>query len=244
MTSPRSSSVSNAEVFGAQRARLRVLAYRILGDMWDAEDAVQNAWLRFAETDLSTINDVDAWLTTVVSRAAIDVTRRRRTHQTLPVDDIAEPATPIDDPRADPERLILKDEQVAMAFTIVLRELSPVDRLSYMLHDVFGYPFAEIAEIAGRRGQEARVTRSPATARSRLGRDQTGAAPRGGRLPRRRTQRRDARSDRPSGSRCHPARRCGCDRPGRIASGRERSRPHAEDHRFRRRRRCPVRTHR
>ncbi|KAB1883513.1 sigma-70 family RNA polymerase sigma factor [Microbacterium maritypicum] len=149
MTAPRSSSVSNAEVFGAQRARLRVLAYRILGDMWDAEDAVQNAWLRFAETDLSTINDVDAWLTTVVSRAAIDVTRRRRTHQTLPVDDIAEPATPIDDPRADPERLILKDEQVAMAFTIVLRELSPVDRLSYMLHDVFGYPFAEIAEIAG-----------------------------------------------------------------------------------------------
>lgn len=128
---------------------MRLLAYRVLGDMWDADDAVQNAWLKFQAVDLALIDDVDAWLTTVVSRCAVDVIRRRQSRHELPVESLADESFDAAAESGGPESVVIREDELAAAFSIVLYELSPVDRLSLILHDVFGYSFVEIADIAG-----------------------------------------------------------------------------------------------
>ena len=135
-----------AEAFEAQRPYLRRLAYSTLGSLADADDVVQDAWLRLQRTDADEIRDLRAWLTTVVGRLALDAlgsARRRREQYVGPW--LPEPL--VED---DPADRVTLDESVTTALLVVLEQLSPAERTAFVLHDVFGLSFPDVAEVVGR----------------------------------------------------------------------------------------------
>jgi RNA polymerase sigma-70 factor, ECF subfamily len=151
-----------AERFEAHRTHLRAVAYRMLGSLSEADDAVQEAWLRFSRTDTSDVNNLGGWLTTVVSRVSLNMLRARRTRREEPLG--PEPIVDrMDAP--DPEHEALLADAVGLALLVVLETLSPPERLAFVLHDLFGVPFEEIAGIVGRSPAAARQLASRARRR-------------------------------------------------------------------------------
>ncbi|MCK1806731.1 MULTISPECIES: RNA polymerase sigma factor SigJ [unclassified Micromonospora] len=157
-----------AERFERERPRLRAVAYRLLGSLTDAEDAVQETWLRLARTDPAAVDNLDAWLTTVVARVSLNALRSRAARREDPLDvRLPDPVVDADDPA---HAAVLADS-VGLALLVVLDTLSPAERLAFVLHDMFGVPFDEIGPL---------VDRSPAAARqlaSRARRRVRGQAP-------------------------------------------------------------------
>jgi RNA polymerase sigma-70 factor (ECF subfamily) len=149
-----------AEQFEAQRPYLRRLAYSTLGSLADADDVVQEAWLRLQRADASEIRDLRAWLTTVVGRLALDAlgsARRRREQYVGPW--LPEPL--VED---DPADRVTLDESVTTALLVVLEQLSPAERTAFVLHDVFGLPFEAVADVVGRAPAAVRQLASRARA--------------------------------------------------------------------------------
>ena len=140
-----------ANEFAQLRPYLLRVAYSHLGSLGEAEDLVQEAWIRLERTDRAEIRNLRAWLTTVVSRLALDAltsARSRRERYVGPW--LPEPLVQADADEADPARKVDLDESVSMALLVVLESLSPAERSAFLLHDVFGYSFSEVAQIVGR----------------------------------------------------------------------------------------------
>ncbi|MEU4345830.1 sigma-70 family RNA polymerase sigma factor [Streptomyces sp. NPDC023838] len=139
-----------AEAFESQRDRLHAVAHRMLGSHADAEDVVQEAWLRLSRQDADTILNLSGWLTTVVSRISLDVLRARQSRPEAPYDDrLPEFVVTLDDGLAPEDDAVLADS-VGLALLIVLDSLRPSERLAFVLHDLFAVPFAEIGQILGK----------------------------------------------------------------------------------------------
>ncbi|TMR91047.1 sigma-70 family RNA polymerase sigma factor [Nonomuraea basaltis] len=139
-----------AEAFEAQRDRLRAVAYRMLGSHADAEDVVQEAWLRLSRQDTATIHNFAGWLTTVVGRISLDVLRSRQAHPEASYDDrLPELVVTVDDGPAPEDDVALADS-VGLALLVVLESLGPSERLAFVLHDLFAVPFDEIGRILGK----------------------------------------------------------------------------------------------
>src|SRR6185437_3028841 len=139
-----------AEAWRLHRPYLVNLAYQMLGDIGDAEDVAQEAFLRLSRTDVGTIDDVRAWLTVVAGRLCLDQARSARARYERP-DDIGQEAVAVNQPaRPNPADRVTLDDEVRTALLEVLRRLSPGERVSFVLHDVFAVPFDEIAETVGR----------------------------------------------------------------------------------------------
>ena len=155
-----------AERFEERRTRLKAVAYRMLGSLSEADDAVQEAWLRLSRTD-EDIDNFDAWLTTVVSRVCLNMLRSRQAHREEELGPRV--PEPIVDPEdgTEPEHEALLADSVGLALLVVLETLSPNERLAFVLHDVFGVPFDEIAPIIGRSPDAARKLASRARRRVR-----------------------------------------------------------------------------
>lgn len=140
-----------AERFEADRARLRAVAYRLLGSTGEADDAVQEAWLRLSRSDTSDVDNLSGWLTTVVGRVCLDMLRTRRSRSEQPLELESEPIPDASAPGAvDPEREAILAESVGLAMLAVLQQLAPAERVAFVLHDVFGVPFDDIAVIVDR----------------------------------------------------------------------------------------------
>jgi RNA polymerase sigma factor (sigma-70 family) len=155
-----------ADTFDRRRPQLRALAYRILGSLSDADDAVQEGWLRLQRTDAGQIDSLERWLTTVVARICLNMLRSRRTRGEQPLDGFL-PEPIIDDPAAgaDPEHEALLADSVGIALQVVLDTLSPAERLAFVLHDMFAVPFEEIAAMVDRSPQATRQLASRARRR-------------------------------------------------------------------------------
>jgi RNA polymerase sigma factor (sigma-70 family) len=152
--------------FEANRTHLRAVAYRMLGSVSEADDAVQEAWLRLNRSDAD-VENLRAWLTTVVARVSLDMLRRRNTRHEEPFGPhVPEPLVSRDD-QADPEREALHADAVGLALLVVLETLTPAERLAFVLHDMFAVPFEEIAPIVGRSPTAARQLASRARRRVR-----------------------------------------------------------------------------
>ena len=157
-----------AERFEEHRSRLRAVAYRMLGSVSEADDAVQEAWLRLNRSDESEIENLGAWLTTVVGRISLNMLRSRDSRREQPLDAVHVPEPIID--RADgtdPEHEALVADSVGLALLVVLETLSPAERLAFVLHDIFAVPFDEIAPIVDRSPEAARQLASRARRRVR-----------------------------------------------------------------------------
>jgi RNA polymerase sigma factor (sigma-70 family) len=156
-----------ANTLDRQRPRLRAVAYRILGSLSEADDAVQEAWLRLARSDAGQIDSLERWLTTVVARICLNLLRSRRTRGEQPLDGLR-PEPIIDDPAGtDPEHQALLADSVGIALQVVLDTLSPAERLAFVLHDMFAVPFDEIAAMVDRSPQATRQLASRARHRVR-----------------------------------------------------------------------------
>jgi RNA polymerase sigma factor (sigma-70 family) len=157
-----------AERFEAQRPRLFAVAYRMLGSTAEAEDAVQDAWLRLNRSDAAAIDNLAAWLTTVVARLSLDRLRMRKAKREDSLDEIPLDVRPLDpEPGADPEREAIVADSVGLALLVVLETLTPAERLAFVLHDTFGLPFDEIATIVERSPTATRQLASRARRRVR-----------------------------------------------------------------------------
>jgi RNA polymerase sigma-70 factor (ECF subfamily) len=161
--------IENVELtreFEQHRPRLRAIAQRVLGSQAEADDAVQETWLRLSRTDTAAIENLGAWLTTVVSRVCLNVLRARAARHEDLVDQIPDPVVAaVDDPQDEAE---LADE-VGIALLVVLETLSPSERVSFVLHDLFAVPFEEIAALLDRTPAAARQLASRARRRVRGG---------------------------------------------------------------------------
>jgi RNA polymerase sigma factor (sigma-70 family) len=157
--------------FEQHRAHLRAVAYRILGSLSEADDAVQDAWLRLGRADTSEVENLGGWLTTVVARVALNVLRSRNTRRELPLDVYV--PDPIIDPAdgTDPEHEALLADSIGLALMVVLETLTPPERVAFVLHDMFAVPFEGIATILERSPEATRQLASRARRRVR------GAAP-------------------------------------------------------------------
>ncbi len=157
-----------AQQFEDHRAQLRRVAYRMLGSLGEAEDAVQEAWLRLARSDAKDIDNLGGWLTTVVSRVCLDMLRSRKSRQEDSLDESAPdtPAAAIAS-AANPEEEALLASSVGLALLVVLETLDPPERLAFVLHDMFDLPFEEIGAIVGRTPAAARQLASRARRRVR-----------------------------------------------------------------------------
>jgi RNA polymerase sigma-70 factor (ECF subfamily) len=157
-----------ASSFEAKRPLLRTVAYRILGSLSEADDAVQEAWLRLSRTDADQIDSLEPWLTTVVARICLNVLRSRRTRGEQPLDGFL-PDPIIDNPAVgtDPEHEALLADAVGIALQVVLDTLRPAERLAFVLHDMFAMPFEEIAAMVDRSPQATRQLASRARRRVR-----------------------------------------------------------------------------
>jgi RNA polymerase sigma factor (sigma-70 family) len=154
-----------AERFEERRARLRAVAYRMLGSLSEADDAVQEAWLRLSRTDANEIENFDGWLTTVVARVSLNMLRSRNTRREEPIGvHVPDPIVDRAD-GTDPEHEALLADSVGLALLVVLETLSPAERLAFVLHDMFAVPFDEIAPIVDRSPQAARQLASRARRR-------------------------------------------------------------------------------
>lgn len=159
--------VGLTERFEENRPRLRGLAYRMLGSLCEAEDAVQEAWLRLHRADTAAVDNLGGWLTTVVSRVCLDVLRSRRSRREEPIGaQVGEPSVVRGD-GADPEGEAALADSVGVALLVVLDALTPAERLAFVLHDLFGVPFEEIGSIVGRSPDAARQLASRARRRVR-----------------------------------------------------------------------------
>ncbi|HEY6891586.1 MAG TPA: sigma-70 family RNA polymerase sigma factor, partial [Solirubrobacter sp.] len=153
-----------AGAFEAQRPYLRTVALRMLGSGDDADDAIQETWLRLHRAGGDGIADLRAWLTTVTSRVCLDMLRARRTRREVPVeidlDELPGATTPEDE--------VLLAESVGLALHVVMDELTPAERIAFVLHDVFGLPFGQIAEVLDRSADAVKMLASRARRRVRL----------------------------------------------------------------------------
>jgi RNA polymerase sigma-70 factor, ECF subfamily len=154
-----------AERFEADRARMKAVAYRMLGSLSEADDAVQEAWLRVSRADAGAIENLNAWLTTVVARVCLNMLESRRSRREEPLadrlpDPIVGPADAV-----DPEQEAVLGDSVGLAMLVVLDTLAPGERVAFVLHDVFGVPFDVIAPIVGRSSEAARQLASRARRR-------------------------------------------------------------------------------
>jgi RNA polymerase sigma-70 factor (ECF subfamily) len=150
-----------SDEFEQQRTRLRAVAYRMLGSLSEADDAVQEAWLRLSGTERSEVNDLGAWLTTVVARISLNMLRSRKTRGETPMQD---PAIELVDGR-NPENEALLGSTIGLALLVVLDALKPAERVAFVLHDVFGMSFEDVAPIVGRNADAARQLASRARRR-------------------------------------------------------------------------------
>ncbi|MEU8561935.1 sigma-70 family RNA polymerase sigma factor [Streptomyces cyaneofuscatus] len=172
-----------AEAFEEHRARLTAVAYRVLGSHADADDAVQEAWLRLSRQDAGAIHNLGGWLTTVVGRISLDLLRSGRTRRTVPLDDrltaparqgdvidLADPTDPTDladlavtiDSNPAPEDLVALGESIGLALLTVLDSLRPDERLAFVLHDVFAVPHGETGAILGKSADATKMLTSRA----------------------------------------------------------------------------------
>lgn len=150
-----------AERFEAERARLQAVAYRMLGSASEADDAIQEAWLRLSRADTTEVENLSGWLTTVVARVCLDMLRSRKSRREEPLTAEGE----ILPDGADPEHEALLAESVGSALLVVLQRLAPAERVAFVLHDMFGVSFEEIAGIVGRSPVAARQLASRARRR-------------------------------------------------------------------------------
>ncbi len=159
-----------SERFEAQRSRLRGVAYRMLGSLSEAEDAVQESWLRASRADTSDVENLGGWLTTVVARVSLDMLRSRKSRREESLAE--EPAEPVAGRRdtVDPEQEAVLADSVGLALLVVLENLTPTERLAFVLHDLFGMSFDDISKVVGRSPAAARQLASRARRRVR-GRD-------------------------------------------------------------------------
>ena len=155
-----------AERFEENRPRLRAVAYRMLGSLSEADDAVQEAWIRLNRSDADEIDNLGAWLTTVVGRVALNMLRARRVRREEPLAALPEPIVDRTD-GTDPEHEALLADSVGLALLVVLEMLSPAERLAFVLHDMFAVPFDDIARIVDRSPDAARQLASRARRRVR-----------------------------------------------------------------------------
>ena len=151
-------TASLTEDFEAQRPRLRAVAYRMLGSVSEADDALQEAWLRADRADTSDVKNPAGWLTTVVARVCLNLLRSRERRREQPLDDTVHVPDPVigHPDGGDPEHEALLGDSVGLALMVVLETLTPAERLAFVLHDMFAVSFKEIAEL---------IERSPAAAR-------------------------------------------------------------------------------
>jgi RNA polymerase sigma factor (sigma-70 family) len=153
-----------AERFEQHRSRLRAIADRILGSPSDADDAVQEAWLRFSRSDTSAVDNLGSWLTTVVSRVCLNMLQARRARPQPPAGQAL--PEPVADPTgSDPEHQALLADSIGLALLVVLDTLTPAERVAFVLHDVFAIPFDQIAPIVDRSTPATRQLASRARAR-------------------------------------------------------------------------------
>ena len=152
-----------AQQFEANRPHLRAVAYRMLGSLSEADDAVQEAWLHLSRADTSGVQNLGGWLTTVVARVCLDLLRSRASRREEPLDaqQSSEPITSREG-EIDPEQEALMADAVGLALLVVLDTLNPAERLAFVLHDLFDVPFEEIAPIVGRTPTAARQLASRA----------------------------------------------------------------------------------
>jgi RNA polymerase sigma-70 factor, ECF subfamily len=157
-----------AERFEENRGHLRGVAYRMLGSLSDADDAVQESWLRLSRNGAAGIDNLGGWLTTVVARVCLDMLRSRRSKREEPLEApaVAEPPA-LPHAKTDPENEALMADSVGLALLVVLERLDPAERLAFVLHDLFDLPFEEIAGILGRSEAAARQLASRARRRVR-----------------------------------------------------------------------------
>ncbi len=154
-----------AERFQAHRPHLRAVAYRLLGSLSEADDAVQGAWLRLSRSDTSGVENLGGWLTTIVARECLDLLRVRTSRRKQPLGvHLPDPIVSRQD-GVDPEQQALLAEGVGLALLVVLDTLAPAERLAFVLHDMFAVPFDEIAPIVGRSPAAARQLASRARRR-------------------------------------------------------------------------------
>jgi RNA polymerase sigma factor (sigma-70 family) len=156
-----------AQRFEAHRSHLRAVAYRMLGSISEADDAVQEVWLRLSRSDTSGVENLGGWLTTIVARVCLDMLSSRRSRREEPLG--ARFSDPIVSRQGgtDPEREALLADSVGLALLVVLDTLSPAERLAFVLHDMFAVPFEEIAPIVGRSPAASRQLASRARRRVR-----------------------------------------------------------------------------
>jgi RNA polymerase sigma-70 factor, ECF subfamily len=156
-----------AQRFEEHRPHLRAVAYRMLGSSTEADDAVQEAWLRMDRTDVGDVRNLRGWLTTVVARICLDMLRARSARPEQPLDDTL-PVPNVAAPDAvDPEQEALLADSIGVALLVILQTLSPAEQLAFVLHDMFDLPFAEIAPIVGRSENTAAQLASRARRRVR-----------------------------------------------------------------------------
>jgi RNA polymerase sigma-70 factor, ECF subfamily len=154
-----------AERFEENRARLRAVAYWMLGSMNEADDAIQEAWIRLSRSDDENIENLGGWLTTVVSRVCLDILRSRKSRGEEPIDEQVSAPVTASGPGTDPEQEALLADSVGLALLVVLGRLTPAERVAFVLHDMFAVPFEEIAPIVGRTPTAARQLASRARRR-------------------------------------------------------------------------------
>jgi RNA polymerase sigma-70 factor (ECF subfamily) len=154
-----------AERFEANRSHLRGVAFRMLGSLTEADDAVQDAWIRLSRSDTSDVGNLRAWLTTVVGRVCLNMLRSRKTRRDVSLE--THVPDPILSPEQgmDPEQVALLGDSVGLAMLVVLDALTPAERVAFVLHDVFAVPFDKIAPIVGRTPTAARQLASRARRR-------------------------------------------------------------------------------
>src|SRR5215813_14840123 len=154
-----------AERFEANRSHLRGVAYRMLGSLSDADDAVQEAWIRLSRADSGAIDDLRAWLTTVVGRVCLNMLRSRKTRREVSLETHVPDPIVSSEEGIDPEQEALLGDSVGLALVVVLDSLTPAERVAFVLHDIFDVPFNEIAPIVDRTPTAARQLASRARRR-------------------------------------------------------------------------------
>jgi RNA polymerase sigma-70 factor (ECF subfamily) len=156
-----------AAQFEKNRSHLRAVAYRMLGSLTEADDAVQEAWLKLSRSDATSVENLGGWLTTVVARVCLDMLRARKSrHEESLEEHVVAPVEPaVRSRRLDPEQETLLAESVGLALLVVLDTLAPAERITFVLHDLFAVPFDEIATIVGRSPAAARQLASRARRR-------------------------------------------------------------------------------
>lgn len=159
-----------AQQFEANRTHLRAVAYRMLGSLSEADDAVQEAWIRLSRSETSGVENLGGWLTTVVARVCLDMLRSRKSRREEPLEAAGThlPGLMVSgEHEIDPEHEVIVADSVGLALLVVLETLAPAERLAFVLHDMFGVPFDEIAPIVGRSATAARQLASRARRRVR-----------------------------------------------------------------------------